>query len=88
VLNHSSAVVPYFELRCFEFLLVFFVSQVGIILLGEENPVCDTVDNQRSRGAKIAGFGSFDLKPDRCVMLHQNDSYHNQTEDRESRPHH
>jgi hypothetical protein len=25
------------------------------------------VDNQRIRGAKVAGFFSLDLKPDRCV---------------------
>jgi hypothetical protein len=31
-------------------------------------------DNQRSCGAKIAGFGSFDLKPDRCVVLRLKDS--------------
>jgi hypothetical protein len=36
---------------------------------------CDIVDNHRSRGAKIAGFKSADLKPDRCVVLHQNKSY-------------
>jgi hypothetical protein len=30
---------------------------------------CDTVDNQRRHGAKVAGFGSLDLKPDRCVTL-------------------
>jgi len=38
-----------------------------------------------SHGAKIAGFASFDLKPDRCV-LHQNDIYHHLTEDREPIP--
>ena len=68
------------ELRSFEFLLVFFVSQVGISLLGEVNRFGDTVDNLRSRGAKIAGFGSLDLKPDRRVVPHQNDSYHHLTE--------
>ena len=26
------------------------------------------VDNLRSHGAKIAGFGSLDLKPDRCAV--------------------
>jgi hypothetical protein len=35
---------------------VFFVSQVGISLLGEVNRIVTTVDNQRSSGAKIAGF--------------------------------
>ena len=40
----------------FEFLLVFFVSQAGISLLGEVNWIVTTVDNQRSCGAKIAGF--------------------------------
>ena len=67
--------VPNLELRSLEFLLVFFVSQAGISLLGEVNRLGDMVDNLRSRGAKIAGFGSLDLKPDRCVMLEQNDSY-------------
>ena len=38
------------------FLLVFFVAQAGISLLGEVNLVCDLLDNQRSCGAKIAGF--------------------------------
>ena len=38
------------------FLLVFFVAQARISLFGEVNPVCDSVDNQRSYGAKIAGF--------------------------------
>jgi hypothetical protein len=79
--------VPNPELRSFEFLLVFFVSQVGISFLGEVNQFGDMVDNLRSRGAKIAGIGSFDLKPDRCVALHQNESYHHLTEDWESRPH-
>ena len=70
LINHTSTVIPYFKLRIFEFLLVFFISQAGIILLGEVNRIGDTVDNQRSCGAKVAGFGSFDLKPDRCVVLH------------------
>jgi len=43
-------------LRSFLFLLVFFVAQAGISLLGEVNLVHDLVDNQRSYGAKIAGF--------------------------------
>ena len=38
----------------FLFLLVFFVAQAGISLLGEVNLVCNLVDNQRSYGAKIA----------------------------------
>jgi hypothetical protein len=37
-------------------LLVFFVAQAEISLLGEVNLVRDSVDNQRSCGAKIAGF--------------------------------
>ena len=51
-INHSSAN----RLLSSLFLLVFFVAQVGISLLGEVNLVCDLVDNQRSCGAKIAGF--------------------------------
>ena len=35
---------------------MFFVAQAGISLLGEVNLVRDSVDNQRSYGAKIAGF--------------------------------
>ena len=62
------------------FLLVFFVVQAGINLLGEVNLVHDLVDNQRSCGAKIAGFY---LKPDRCVILRHNDSYHHLMEDRD-----
>ena len=50
--NHSSAI----WLRSFLFLLVFFIAQVGISLFGEVNLVRDSVDNQRSCGAKIAGF--------------------------------
>ena len=45
-------------LRSFLFLLVLFVAQAGISLLGEVNLVRDLVDNQRRRGAKVAGFGS------------------------------
>jgi hypothetical protein len=45
-LNHTSAVVTFIdELRTFEFLLVFFVSQARISLLGEVNHISDTVDN-------------------------------------------
>ena len=51
-INHTSAI----WLRSFLFLLVFFVTQAEISLLGEVNLVCDSVDNQRSCGAKIAGF--------------------------------
>ena len=57
--------------------------RAGISLLGEVNQFGDTVDNQRSHGAKIAGFGSLDLKLDRCVVLQQNGSYHHLTEDRD-----
>ena len=49
--------VPNLELRSFEFLLMFFVSQAGISLLSEVNRFGDMVDNLRSRGAKIVGFG-------------------------------
>ena len=45
-----------FWLRSFLFLVVFFVAQEEISLLGEVNLVRDLVDNQRSCGAKIAGF--------------------------------
>jgi len=53
--------VLYFELRTFEFLLVFFVSQAGISLLDEVNRIDDTVDNQRSYGAKIAGCSGLSI---------------------------
>jgi len=58
----------------------------GYSLLGKVSWISDIVDNQRSHGAKVARFMSFDLKPDRCVVLHQNNSYHHLTEDREPRP--
>ena len=51
-INHTFAI----WLRSFLFLLVFFVAQTGISLLGEVNLVHDLVDNQRSYGAKIVGF--------------------------------
>ena len=50
--NHSSAN----RLLSSLFLLVFLIAQVGISLIGEVNLVRDLVDNQRSCGAKIAGF--------------------------------
>ena len=78
--NHSSAI----WLRSFLFLLVFFIAQAGISLLGEVNLVHDLVDNQRSCGAKIVGF---DLKPDWCVALRYNDSYHHLMEDRDPHSH-
>jgi hypothetical protein len=52
--------------------LAFLVRSTGLVI----------VDNQRIHCAKIAGFGSFDLKLDRCVALHQNEIYHNLTKDR------
>ena len=51
-INHSSAI----WLLSFLFLLVFFVAQVGISLLGEVNQICVSVDNHRSYGAKISEF--------------------------------
>ena len=66
------------------FLLVFFVAEARIILLGEVNLVRDSVDNQRSCGAKIAGFN---LKLDRCVILRHNDSYLYLMEDQDPHPH-
>ena len=78
--NHSSTI----WLRSFLFLLVFFIAQVGISLLGKVNLVRDLVDNQRSCGAKFAGLY---LKPDRCVILRHNDSYHHLTEDRDPHLH-
>ena len=61
VLNHSSAIVTSSELPTFEFSLVFFISQARISFLGKGQLDCDTVDNQRRHGAKVATFGSFDL---------------------------
>jgi hypothetical protein len=76
VLNHSSAVC-HFQLRAafFQVLtcVLCFKSRDYPSWRGQLD--CDTVDNQRSHGAKIAGFESADLKPDRCVVLHQNESY-------------
>ena len=51
-INHSSAI----WLCSFLFFLVFFVAQAGVSLLGEVNWIHVSVDNQRSCGAKIAGF--------------------------------
>ena len=51
-INHTSAI----WLLSFLFLLMFFIAQAGISLLGEVNLVRDSVDNQRSCGAKIVGF--------------------------------
>ena len=51
-INQSSAI----WLFSFLFLLVFFVAQAVISLLGEVNQIRVSVDNQRSCGAKIAGF--------------------------------
>jgi hypothetical protein len=74
VLNHSSAVC-HFQLRA----AIFRVLACVLCFRGRDSlraqSDCDTVDNQRSHGAKIAGFESADLKPDRCVVLHQNESY-------------
>jgi hypothetical protein len=81
-------VITFIALCTFKFLLVFFVWQAGISLLGEVNWICDMVDNQRNHCAKFAGFESHDLKPDRCIVLHQNDSYLYLTEDREPCPYH
>jgi hypothetical protein len=61
---------------------VFFVSQAGISLLGEVNRIVTMVDNQRSCGAKIAGFEFADLKPDRCVALRPKRVILHLTEDR------
>jgi hypothetical protein len=51
----------------FDFLLVFFTLQIGISRLDEVNQISDTMDNQRSCGAKVAGFRTFNLKLDRCA---------------------
>ena len=51
-INHSSVI----WLFSFLILLVFFVAQAGISLLGEVNQIRVSVNNQRNCGAKIAGF--------------------------------
>ena len=51
-INHSSAILIAF----FLVLACVLVAQAGISLLGKVNLVRDSVDNQRSYGAKIAGF--------------------------------
>ena len=49
--------IIHLQFGCFFLVLaLFFVAQVGISLLGEVNLVRDLIDNQRSCGAKIAGF--------------------------------
>jgi hypothetical protein len=50
-INHSSAI----WLHSFVFLLVFSICRQGLSLLGEVDRATP-VDNQRSRGAVIAGF--------------------------------
>jgi hypothetical protein len=50
-INHSSAI----WLHSFVFLLVFSICRQGLSLLGEVDRAT-SVDNQRSRGAAIAGF--------------------------------
>ena len=59
--NPNSVVLNPFDLQFVfastVFLIVFFDSHAGISLRGEVNRVC-TVDNQRRRGAAIAGFRS------------------------------
>jgi hypothetical protein len=50
-INHSSAI----WLHSFVFLLVFSICRQGLSLLGEVDRATP-VDNQRSRGAAIAGF--------------------------------
>jgi hypothetical protein len=50
-INHSSAI----WLHSFVFLLVFSIRRQGLSLLGEVDRATP-VDNQRSRGAAIAGF--------------------------------
>ena len=51
-INHSSAI----WLFSFLLLLVFFIAQAAVSLLGEVNRIRVSVDNQRSCGAKIIGF--------------------------------
>jgi hypothetical protein len=55
---------------------MLFVWQAKINLLDKVNLISKMVDIQRIHGAKVAGFGSFDLKLDEGVMFHQNESYH------------
>lgn len=74
-LNCTYVVVTFIELSTFEFLFVFFVLQIGIILLNEVNKMNDIVDNQRIQGAKVVWFESFDIKLDRCAAFYQNKSY-------------
>jgi hypothetical protein len=52
---------------------VFFVSHAAISLLGEVNWIVTRLITRG--GAKIVRLKSADLKPDRCIALHQNESY-------------
>jgi hypothetical protein len=59
------------KLRIGFYLILVFQMYLGTMVM----KISDTVDKQRSSGAKIAGFGFFNLKPDRYAVLHQNNSY-------------
>jgi hypothetical protein len=69
-------------MRSFEFLLVLFISQAGIILLGEVNQVVTRLITRGVVVLRLQGFGSSDLEPDQCFTLRPRRSYHLQTEDR------
>ena len=71
-INYSSTI----WLCSFLFLLVFFVAQVGISLLGEVNRIVTRLITRGDVVLRLQGLGLCDLKPDRCVALRRNDSYH------------
>jgi hypothetical protein len=70
VLNQSSAVVSNLELRSFEFLLVFFVSQAEISVRGEVNRLETWLITRGVVMLRLQGsVFDLDLKPDWCVTL-------------------
>jgi len=52
---------------------VFFVSQAGISLRGKVNRIVTRLITRGVVVLRLQEFGSLDLKPDRCVALHQNE---------------
>ena len=52
---------------------MFFVSQAGISLRGKVNRIVTRLITRGVVVLRLQEFGSLDLKPDRCVALHQNE---------------
>lgn len=74
--NHTFAVCHFIEERSFEFWF-----RQGLDLRGQPDLI--RLITRGSCGAKVVGFGSFDLKPDRCAVIHSNESSLYLMEDRD-----